>query len=197
MVKRTWSNREINNVLHRLGASYELSPERSAALEARVRREIISRYGSFAMPTHAPVHTSEGARGGMLTVFLQTLRSFSGGARPALVFAVLGVLVVGAVAVMRTIGVGGGGVETLPPSAVVASTSPVEPGSGVAVSVFGVAAPATGATTSPSAPAPAVRRAYRPTAQPITPAEGVFTKWGGSVFSEEELLKVQREGKTI
>lgn len=186
MTKRTWNNREINSVLQRLGKAYELPPERSAALEARIRRDIIARYGRFDVPMTAPIHTPEPARGGML-IFLRRMR-------PALAFAVIGVLVVGAAVVMRKMGTA---IKPELPSAVVTSVAPVVPGSGAEVSVFTVDAPAASATTSPAAPAPATRRAYRQPAHPLTPSEGVFTQWGSSVFSEEELLKNRRNGKNV
>ncbi|MDO8598671.1 MAG: hypothetical protein Q7S02_01025 [bacterium] len=185
--------RSLNHYLNLLTEYDPLTEEQHAAIGARVRRDIIARYGRFAVPTRSAVHTPEAVRGGML-IYLHALRSLGGVGRPALAFAVIGVLIVGAVAVMRRIG---GTAPSLPPSAVVMSTAPVEPGSGIAVSVFGVVAPATGATTSPSAPVPAARRVYRP-ARPLTPADGVFTQWNrANVFSEEEALKVPRDGKTI
>jgi len=199
MVQRKWNNHEINEALRRFGECYELPPERAAALESRVRREVIARYGGFAVLAQPVVHTPEVAVGGML-MFLR------GMVRPALAFAAVGVLVVGAVAAMRRLD---GGAPPPPntapvvqPEAVVTSAPPITPGSGALVSVFtisgsqGQTVPAPSATMSPIAPVSVRRRAYRP-ARPLTPAEGVFTQWGTSVFSEEGRLQSDWEGKSV
>jgi len=188
MVNRKWTNREINEVLQRLGESYEFPPERSAALESRIRREVIARYGRFNVSMRPAVHISEPARGGML-VFL----------RPVLAFAVLGVLIVGGVVVMRSISGGVRSVRSSEESAVssvsvVAVADPVVAGSGTALSVFAV---------SPDAPfavpgsQPTTGRMPRSGGRRLNPAQGVFSRWGESVFSEEGVLQNSREGKNV
>lgn len=179
----------LNHYLTLLKEYDPLTEEQHASIEARVRRDVIARYGSFTMPARPVVHTPELVRGGML-IFLR------GMVRPALAFAALGVLIVGVAAVMRQLD---GGV--LPPltfapvasSEAVVASAPITPGSGVALSVFGVAAP----SVQPQAPSrkPAASRSVRP--KPLTPAEGVFTQWGTSVFSEEGRLQSDWEGKSV
>lgn len=203
MVNRKWTNREINEALQRLGASYELPPERSAALESRIRREVIARYGRFDVPlrgadSRQPIADSRqvgGARypqgafrwSGMLNIL-----------RPAFVFAVLGVLIVGGVVAMRRLG----GTRSMPSVepvgssvSVVAVAEPVLPGSGVGVSVFSADSrqPIANSPSSSSTRAN-VRRSG---ARRLNPAAGVFSQWGESVFSEEELLRSERDGKNV
>jgi hypothetical protein len=198
MVSRKWTNRDINDTLQRLGACYELPPERSAALEARIRRDVIARFGSFSMPlrtadsrkqTADSLAPSTAPRAGMLVL----LR------RPAFALAGVAAIAVGAVLAIQRNGWGPfkppASSHQLPavPAKVVAVAAPIVPGSGVAVSVFGLS-PA----SSPQLPAASVNPVptlrIRRTGRPINPASGVFDQWGGSVFSEEESLKSDREG---
>lgn len=198
MVNRKWTNREINEALQRLGASYELPPERSAALEARIRREVIARYGRFAVPMHQPIADS---RKPIEAGYPQAAFRWSGMLnvlRPAFVFAVLGVLIIGGVVVMRRFG-GARSMPSVEPVgssvSVVAVAEPVLPGSGVAVSVFSADSrqPIANSPSSSSTRAN-VRRSG---ARRLNPAAGVFSQWGESVFSEEEIMRNERDGKNV
>lgn len=152
MVSRKWTNREINEALRRLGTCYELPPERSAALEARIRREVIARYGRFDVPLQSAVSNrqlaieeeSTAPRTGML-VLLPALRSFvSGVGRPAFALAGVAAVAVGAVIAFQRSGWGSFRAQGIrqpvvaPQAEMVAVAAPIVPGSGVAVSVFGV-----------------------------------------------------------
>ena len=206
MENRKWTNQRIDAALQRLAACYELPPDRSAALEARIRREVIARYGRFDVPMSdsrqptAPTLGPEQADSRQAVVgggYPQSAFRWSGMLnilRPALAFAVLGVLIVGGVVVMRRLG----GVRSTPSVepvgssvSVVAIAAPVMPGSGVAVSVFAVPS-----VTAPSVQ-PATRRIQRSGGRRLNPAQGVFSQWGESVFSEEERLQGGREGKSV
>lgn len=190
MVKQRWSNRKIDEVFQRLGSAYELPPERSAALEARVRREVIARYGGFVVQLRPAVHTEAPTGRGMLVFF-----------RPALAFAAIAAIAVGvAVAVQRS----GWWSRQAPvlldaprvasPTEIIASAGSIVPGSGVAVSVFGV--PQDLPSAAPSVQ-PAPRRIQRAGGRRLNPAAGVFSSWGESVFSEDEILQSDWEGKNV
>lgn len=145
-----------------------------AVMEARVRREIIARYGSFAIPQRraAPVEASVSAWRWLL--------------RPAMGVAGVGALIVGAFAASRIARHEGAPADASVPGGLLPITRvispPLVPGSGSAVSVF----------TTPEAPAVprantstgGARRAVRQGA-PLTPAAGVFTEWGKGVFTDE------------
>lgn len=213
--RKRWTNREINKSLECLSASYEWSPEQSAALEARVRREIIARYGRFDVPLNAAVGSrqsvvgsEESAEGRVgLSAFLRTMRVLNGVGRPALAFASFAVFVVGAIFVMRKLDIELSrqpvtGAPQNPAPSVVLSAAPIAPGSGAAISVFAISnSSEVGIQKSEEAGKSlpvTVRRIRRSSVQPITPAEGVFTQqWGKSVFSEEVMLRNERAGKSV
>jgi|GEM_PF-5731376 len=175
-----------------------LTEEQHTAIAARVRRDVIARYGGFAMSKQSVVHTPEVAVGGML-IFLR------GMVRPALAFAAVGVLAIGAMAAMWRINRplparAPIAAPSLPPSAVVASAAPVGPGSGIAVSVFaaGSVQTADGRQQTAGSTTTVHRQQRRSDARPLTPAEGVFTQqWGTSMFSEEGLLQNEWKGKSV
>lgn len=191
MVQRKWTNHEINDALQRLGAYYELPPERSAGLEARIRRDVIARFGSFSVPTRQPVHIEEATGRGILVLL-----------RPAFALAGVAAVAVGAVFALQRSGWGPFRSQGLrqpvvaPPAEVVAVATPIVPGSGVAVSVFGQVSASSFQLPATSIHPVAPRRVRR-AGKPINPASGVFDQWGESVFSEEGLLQNEREGKNI
>lgn len=213
MVSRKWTNREINEALQRLGTCYELPPERSAALEARVRREVIALYGRFDISLMAhgwktdgaritDVHTREPVGRGIL-VLLPALRSFvSGVGRPAFALAGVAAVAVGAVIAFQRSGLGPFRTQEIrqpvvaPQAEMVAVAAPIVPGSGVAVSVFGLA-PASSLQPPAVSSHPSVPRRVRRAGKPINPASGVFDQWGESVFTDEEYLRSERWGKNV
>ncbi|MBI4450168.1 hypothetical protein HY634_03855 [Candidatus Uhrbacteria bacterium] len=123
---------------------------------------------------------------------------FLRGMRPALAFAVLGVLIVGGVVAMRRLR----DVRSIPsvePAgssvSVVAVAEPVVPGSGVSVSVFG--APVESRESRVESTLKVIPAARRTSGRRLNPAAGVFSQWGESVFSEEERLRNERVGKNV
>ncbi|MDO8621950.1 MAG: hypothetical protein Q7R80_01850 [bacterium] len=201
--------RSLNHYLNLLRDYDPLTEEQHVAFEARIRREVIARYGRFDVPMRATVHSSESARGGML-IFLRALRSIGGVGRSmlvpqsigglgrsALAFAVLGVLIVGGVVAMRRLGDVRSNPSVEPAGSsvsVVAVAEPVMPGSGVSVSVFGATSQQPQAA---SMVLPQTVRSSRPSGRRLNPAAGVFSQWGESVFSEEERLRSDRVGKNV
>ena len=115
--------------------------------------------------------------------------------RPAFVFAGVIAVVVGAA--MFRFQMLGDRPPARPPT--VSTSAPVvrgvvadlTPGSGSAMSVFSVA------TTDGAVPAVAPARSAAPRtfrrSRPLTPAEGVFTTWGTSVFSDQELSRMRAQ----
>ncbi|MFH1430150.1 MAG: hypothetical protein ABIG71_01335 [Candidatus Uhrbacteria bacterium] len=209
MAVRKWNNRDIDRVFSSMREHAQnepvISKEWEQALEARVRREVISRYGSFAMPlrTRMDVHTTPVAERGILINLRSAMSTFQFSLRPAMALASVAVVVVlGSVALLGRLSkqdgtiVQGGEQQT---SSAVASAppAPVTPGSGFAVSVFGGSVAVIPVIdTSGTTPAPNVYRASRQTTI-SNPAGGVFNRWGYSVFSEEQLMQYPRDGKNV
>ncbi|MBI4449962.1 hypothetical protein HY634_02805 [Candidatus Uhrbacteria bacterium] len=180
----------LDHYLNLLKEYDPLTEEQHAAIAARVRREVIARYGGFVVQLRPTVHTEAPDGRGMLVFF-----------RPALAFAAIAAIAVGVtVAVQRS----GWWSQQAPvlldaprltsPTEIIASAGPIVPGSGVAVSVFG--APQDLPSAAPSAQ-PTPKRIQRAGGRRLNPAAGVFSSWGESVFSEDEILQSGREGKNV
>lgn len=193
-------NRSLNHYLNLLHDYDPLNEEQHAAIDARVRRDVLARFGGFNVPLTsatsyqlpaASAQESTAQRTGMLVLL-----------RPAFALAGVAAVAVGAVLALQRSGWGPFRVQGIrepviaPPAEVVAVATPIVPGSGVAVSVFGQAS---GASTQPAAAGerPTTVRRVRRVGRPINPASSVFDQWGESVFSEEGLLENEREGKNV
>ena len=92
--------RTVDHYLNRIRAYDPITEQQHAAITARVRRDVLARFGEFPVVRRDAVHTSEVADNGML-LFLRAMRSFHGVGRPAFALAAMGVLVVGVVTVMQ------------------------------------------------------------------------------------------------
>ncbi len=197
-------HKSLDYYLHLLRDYDPLTEEQHAAIGARIRREVIARYGRFDVPLQAasPKLQAPSFERGTLSLPL-ALRSFSVGR--AFAFAAIAVVAVGVTVAVQRSGWGlrrspvAESPRVAPPSEIVASAAPIVPGSGGAVSVFTIVenqelrmknqGPTTGAQP------PAVRRVRR--GRPLNPAAGVFSQWADGVFSEEEMLQSGREGKNV
>lgn len=204
-------NRSLDHYLNLLKEYDPLNEEQHAAIDARVRRDVLERFGGFNVPltpaasfqlpaTSAQESTVQ--RTDML-VFLPALRNFVSGVwRPAFALAGVAAVAVGAVLALQRSGWGpfrAQGVRqpvVAPPAEVVAVAMPIVPGSGVAVSVFKLS-PASSFQPPAASIHPVTPRRVRRAGRPINPASGVFDQWGESVFSEEGLLQNEREGKNV
>ncbi|MBI4434136.1 hypothetical protein HY632_05165 [Candidatus Uhrbacteria bacterium] len=189
--------RNINNQLEMLRAHDPLTETDHAMIAAHVRRAVTSRVGGFVSASHEArdmvpaIHMGTMLRRGMLMLW-----------RPAAAFASVVVIMVSVMTVaeigQRDAAHDARVVPQVSTSPIVTAGAPVTPGSGNGISVFGgtvavvipedappAEVPATIVPVRP--PLPATRRSVRA----INPAPGVFTQWGTSVFSEEELLRTQ------
>lgn len=195
-------NRSLDHYLNLLKEYDPLSEEQHAAIDARVRRDVFAQFGGFhaievSRLRSAPLETTRFAeiptapRTGMLVLL-----------RPAFALAGVAAVAVGAVLAFQRSGWGPFRAQGIrepviaSPAEVVAAATPIVPGSGVAVSVFGQAS---GVSTQPAATGerPTTVRRVRRVGRPINPASSVFDQWGESVFSEEGLLQNERDGKNI
>lgn len=180
----THHHQDVDRALASLRETPVFSAEWERALAERVRRDVMARYGSFIVPAPSAVHTTEQAPRGMLFLPLRLTGALG----------VAVVLAFGAFTAMRVGGDGDVRLPTISTSAPVVENSAelvVSPGSGNALSVF----------STVEAPAMPNRIQNHPAVTPrpraITPAPGVFTTWGSSVFTEEERVKNAWEGKNV
>lgn len=184
-------NRSLDHYLNLLKEYDPLNEEQHAAVDARVRRDVLARFGGFNVASRSPIHTEVPTERGILIML-----------RPAFALAGVAAVAVGAVLAFQRSGWGPFRAQGIRqpvvalPAEVVAVATPIVPGSGVAVSVFGQAS---GVSAQPSAAGerPTTVRRVRRAGRPINPASGVFDQWGESVFSEEGLLQSEREGKSV
>lgn len=184
--------KDIHHYLSILEAYDPLTKEEHARMEARVRREVIARFGSFVVPQRAPVHTVEAAPRGTLVLL-----------RPAFAFAAVFAIVIGTFAVVGMPWKRAAPAVSVPPSLpntpviAVASSRPIIQGSGIGVTVFAPSATVVPSTTS----AAATPRRFGVTPKrpgTLTPSEHVFGQpWGTSVFAEKELRRLEAERVSV
>lgn len=179
----------LNHALKTIGSQPAFSREWEERLEARVRREIITRYGSFALPVRSGVQLSSSPALNLSSSPAFWLFSLKGMfLQPAMAFASIAAIAIG-IGVFQLVSHGGSEraptVSMSEPIARPAVVAEILPGSGSALSVFILSQNTAEAQASTSVKSGKTWRK----SQPLNPAAGVFTNWGTNVFSKEELMR--------
>lgn len=189
----------IDHHLELLRSYDPLSETDHAAIAAHVRRAVDARVGGFAsvqtrdtQSVVPAIHMGAMLRRGMLGLW-----------RPAVALTSITVIVASAMTIaeigQRDAAREARALPRVAASPTVTAAAPVVPGSGNDLSVFGgtvaVVVPEQGSTSvetpAVSVPMRRIVPSTRRNVRSVNPAPGVFTTWGTSVFSKEELLRAQ------
>ena len=175
--------KNLDHYLKLLAADDPFTEEQYAALNARIRREIISRYGSFAIPVRHDVHTSPRLVRGMMDLLRPAAFALAGAAAVFALFV--------SVRSSRVLPITVPGAEV---PATVGKATVATLGNGASFSVFGATnvAPVTVVPATAPIARPIIRRP-----RPVTPAAGVFTTWGTGVFSPQEEMLRKAQGTNV